>query len=405
MKRIIRFSKFFIPAAIISVVLTVVGIVGYIIYDGFNLGVDFQAGMIQEVQIAPSALSITWSGTSNATLTFDRSNVYIVISGVGVENRTLNFNFNEYRTISALAQAMMSEVEGINVRINARTDINSQWLVFSTQSNPYLGRDIPYLVHYLEPGSAVIPITDVREAMLSLGQSASVQSVGQPSDRQFMIRVLDKEEGRVMPEQITRMLESYFGSGEVVVRRSDYVGSRFSKNLTDQAGILMALTLLLILIYCTIRFRLQFAVGAVIAIMYDTIVIVAFVAWSRMEFTTSTIAALLTILGYSTNDTIIVFDRIRETRRLYPDDAFVNVLDRSLTETLSRTIITTATTMLAVLALFIFTTGSMKDFALCLIVGLISGVYTTTFITCGIIYLWEVKKNQREKRKQALSLA
>jgi preprotein translocase subunit SecF len=405
MKRIIRFSRFFIPAAIISGILTVVGIVGYIVNSGFNLGVDFQAGMIQEVQIAPSAFSVTWSGTSNATLTFDRLNVYIVISGVGVESRTHNFNFNEYRTIGALAQAMTSAVEGINIRISARADINSQWLVFSTQGNPYLSSDTPYLVHYLEPGSAVIPISNVREAMISLGQSASVQSVGQPSDRQFMIRVLDKEEGRVMPEQITRMLETYFGSGEVAVRRSDYVGSRFSKNLTDQAGILMALTLLLIFIYCTIRFRLQFAVGAVIAIIYDTIIIVAFVAWTRMEFTTSTIAALLTILGYSTNDTIIVFDRIRETRRLYPDDAFIDVLDRSLTETLSRTIITTATTMLAVLALYIFTTGSMKDFALCLIVGLISGVYTTTFITCGIIYLWEVKKNQREKRKQALSLA
>ena len=405
MKRIIRFSKFFIPAAVISAVLTVFGIAGYVIYDGFNLGVDFQAGMIQEVQIAPSALSVTWSGTSNATLSFDRSNVYIVVSGVGIENRTYGFNFNEYRTIGALSQAMTSMVEGINVKLDARPDINSSWLVFSTQGNPYLSSSSPYLAHYLEPGSAIIPITEVREAMLSLGQNASVQSVGQPADRQFMIRVLDKEEGRIMPEQITKMLESYFGAGEVAVRRSDYVGSRFSKDLTDQAGILMGLTLLLILIYCTIRFRLQYAVGAVIAIMYDAIVIVAFVVWTRMEFTTSTIAALLTILGYSTNDTIVVFDRIRETRRLYPDNLYVDVLDRSLTETLSRTIITTATTMLAVLALYIFTSGSMKDFALCLIVGLCSGVYTTTFITCGIIYVWELQKIKREKRKQALALA
>jgi preprotein translocase subunit SecF len=117
-----------------------------------------------------------------------------------------------------------------------------------------------------------------------------------------------------------------------------------------------------------------------------------------MEFNTSTIAAILTILGYSINNTIVVFDRMRENRRHYPDEIFVTVLDRSLTETLSRTIITTLTTMLAVLSLFIFTTGSMKDFALALLVGLVSGVYTTTFIVTGFVYLWDKEKTKREKK-------
>jgi preprotein translocase subunit SecF len=118
-----------------------------------------------------------------------------------------------------------------------------------------------------------------------------------------------------------------------------------------------------------------------------------------MEFNTTTIAAILTILGYSINDTIVIFDRIRETRRIYPDDAFVDVLDRSLTETLNRTIITTLTTMLAVLSLYIFTTGSMKDFALALLVGMISGVYSTIFIASGFVNFWELRKNKREKKR------
>jgi preprotein translocase subunit SecF len=165
----------------------------------------------------------------------------------------------------------------------------------------------------------------------------------------------------------------------------------------------MGLTLLLILIYASIRFKPQYAFGAVIAIIHDGLVIVAFVVWTRMEFNTSTIAAILTILGYSINNTIVVFDRIRETSKIFRDDTFVDVLDRSLTAVLSRTIITTLTTMLAVVSLFIFATGSMKDFALALLVGLVSGVYTTTFIATGFVYLWEINKTKRQKRKLALA--
>ena len=401
MKKIIRFSRFFLPAIIISSVLALAGIIGYIAKGGFNLGVDFQAGLIQEVQFAPTAFTLTWSGRWNATLSFDRSSLYIVISGAGVEGRTFPFPIAEYPSLGALTGALSSQVEGLNVSLDVQADINSQWLVHSAQGNPYLG-NTPYVVHYLDPQSEAISIATVREAMTSLGQTVSVQSLGKPQDRHFMIRVEDKEgEGAagVPTEKTIGVLERYFGSGEVVVLRSDYVGSRFSKNLTDQAGILLVLTLFIILIYASIRFKPQYAIGAVLAIVHDGLIIVAFVVWSRMEFNTSTIAAILTILGYSINDTIVIFDRIRETRRIYPDDSFVNILNRSLTETLSRTIITTVTTMLAVLSLYIFTSGSMKDFALALLVGMISGVYSTVFIASGFVNLWEIKKQQKQKKK------
>jgi preprotein translocase subunit SecF len=176
----------------------------------------------------------------------------------------------------------------------------------------------------------------------------------------------------------------------------------------------------LILIYASIRFKPQFAIGAVLAIAHDALIMVAFIAWSRMEFNTTTIAAILTILGYSINDTIVIFDRVKETRLLYPEDSFSGVLDRAVTETLSRTIITTLTTMLAVLSLYIFTTrglyqngldaaekirlvftehNNMKDFALSLLIGMISGVYSTIFIACGWTLFWEknIKKPKTAK--------
>jgi preprotein translocase subunit SecF len=204
-------------------------------------------------------------------------------------------------------------------------------------------------------------------------------------------------------DDIVRRLEDSFGSGEVVVLRSDFVGSRFSKQLADQAGILMFLTLLLILIYASVRFKPQFAIGAVLAIAHDALIMVAFITWSRMEFNTTTIAAILTILGYSINDTIVVFDRIREVGRLYPDDSFTSLLDRAITETLGRTIITTLTTMLAVMSLYVFTSGSMKDFALALLVGMISGVYSTIFIACGFALFWQKHLKKEKRGKSAAS--
>jgi preprotein translocase subunit SecF len=197
-------------------------------------------------------------------------------------------------------------------------------------------------------------------------------------------------------------LEHNFGEGEVALTKSDYVGSRFSKNLTDQAGLLMGLTLLLILGYCSIRFKPQFAIGAVLAIIHDAFIMVAFIAWTRMEFNTTSIAAILTILGYSVNDTIVILDRIRETRAIHPEEKFEAVLDRSLTETLSRTMITTLTTMLAVVSLYIFTSGSMKDFALALLVGMVSGVYSTIFIASGFADFWDKRTLKREKKRLAL---
>ena len=253
----------------------------------------------------------------------------------------------------------------------------------------------------------------------------SVQVLGAPSDRHFLIRMDEAVENNVeetagdgensgdtdgeadsdetdggvtnSDDILGRLLET-FGAGEVVVTRSDFVGSRFSKQLADQAGILMFLTLLLILVYASVRFKPQFAIGAVLAIAHDALIMVAFITWSRMEFNTTTIAAILTILGYSINDTIVVFDRIREVRRLYPDDGFTALLDRAITETFGRTVITTLTTMLAVLSLYVFTSGSMKDFALALLVGMVSGVYSTIFIACGFTSFWQKYAHTGKRR-------
>jgi preprotein translocase subunit SecF len=400
MKQIIPFSKYYIPAMVLSLILMTFGIVGYFT-QGFNLGVDFQAGLIQEVQFAPAAFRLTYNGPGNASVSLDRNALDIVISGAGVEEVTHHFPFTSHPTQGDLARGLRA-VQGIGVSEVAPATINSSWLVQSAQSSPQLEAGNPFVVHYLTPDAAPIPIEDVRSSLLPLG-TVSVQVLGTPAERRFMIRMEDStvsESGEGVPaEKIIAALETSFGAGGVVVTRSDYVGSRFSKQLTDQAGILLAMTLLLILIYSSIRFKPKYAVGAVLAIIHDGLIMIAFVVWTRMEFNTITIAAILTILGYSINDTIVIFDRIKETRQIYPDDAFADVLNRAISETLGRTVITTVTTMLAVTFLYIFASGSMKDFALALLVGMTSGVYSTIFIASGFVKLWDDQAVKREKRK------
>jgi preprotein translocase subunit SecF len=388
-----------------SGVLIIAGLVGYFALGGFNMGVDFQAGLIQEVQFAPPALRLTYSGQGNATVSFDRNNLYIVVSGSGVEGVTHTFPYATYTDVAALTAAV-SQIDGLQATAEELAGaVKTAWLVHSAQANPQLGAE-PFVVHYLntsDPSTPPIPIEDVRESLSELG-TVSVQILGKPEDRRFMIRMQDSDisgkEEQIPANKIIDAMEKNLnlGADGVAVTNSNYVGSRFSKTLSDQAGILMVLTMLLILIYASIRFKPQFAIGAALAIAHDALIMVAFIAWARMEFNTTSIAAILTILGYSINDTIVIFDRVRETRRMFPEDAFVDVLDRSITETLGRTIITTLTTMLAVVSLYIFTSGSMKDFALALLVGMTSGVYSTIFIACGFVNFWDIAAKNKKKK-------
>ena len=401
MKNIIRFSKFFVPAAVISIIIAVVGIAGYFINGGFNLGVDFQAGLIQEIQFAPTAIRLTYNGPGSASISLSRTSLDIVISGAGVDEITHRFPFTTYPRQADLTRGLRA-IGNIIVTEVAPSGIQSSWLVQSAQSSPRIEATNPFVIHYLAPDAMPVDIANVRSSLLPLG-TVSVQVLGVPTDRRFMIRMEDSElgtSGRGVPaEKIITTLENTFGSGEVAVTRSDYVGSRFSKQLSDQAGSLLAMTLLLILVYCSFRFKVQYAMGAVLAIIHDGLIVVAFIVWSRMEFNTITIAALMTVMGYSINDTIVVFDRMKETRRIYPDDSFVDVLNRAVSECLSRTIITTFTTMLAVSCLYVFTTGSMKDFALCLLIGMTAGIYSTIFIASGFVHLWEIQAKKREKKR------
>lgn len=385
MKKTIKFSKLFLPLSLLSIAVIVSGIFG-LQTVGINLGIDFQAGFIGKVRIAPPAVELTYTGSRSITVDQSATAINLIMTGIGSDNETLRYPYTQYGTVGDFERAV-APIPGIQVTVRAPASYPLAALFTDSGSIARLSAH-PYRFHYIPDGSAGISSDEIRQA-ISRFPSAAVQVLGRPENQAFQIRLRDDgtDPGASMNLRagLAEALSAAFGEENIVLISTDFVGSQFSKTLASQAVWLVLGTLVLIMAYATIRFRWDFALGAILAIVHDALMMVAFIVWTQMEFNSLTIAAILTIIGYSINDTVVVFDRIRENMRLHPELSIVEHLDLSQTEVLGRTIITTVTTMLAVLSLFVFTTGDMKAFALALLVGMVSGVYSTIFIAGAFI--------------------
>lgn len=399
MKRVIHFSRYFRLSVIISTALILFGLVGYFT-KGLNLGVDFQAGINQTVQLALPVASVSYAGKGNVDLKVSDTALTLVFSGAEIEQKTVVFDYETYPTVGDLSKAL-SGLPSVSVALEQGAETAASSLLVPTyQGNTLLSLTPTILSRAPSSDQEHFASIDmVREAVSGLGQ-VSVQTIKPASIQRYLIRVQDEGTDPNFTANaragIISGLEAKFGKNKVVVLKTDFVGARYSEALTRTATLLVLGTLLLILVYAAIRFKIEYAIGAVLAIMHDALIMITFIVWTRMEFNSSTIAAILTILGYSINDTIVQFDRVREERRLRPNDKFVDVLDSALSITLGRTIITTVATMLTVLSLFFFMTGSNRDFALALFVGMVSGTYSTIYIASAFVLWWD---NRAEKKK------
>lgn len=216
--------------------------------------------------------------------------------------------------------------------------------------------------------------------------NASVKSAG--GENSYQIRT---ESGESVENAVKAALSEKYGSENVVVEQSQSISAQFSKSLIRDSIVLVLATLVLIFAYTLFRFKWDAALGSVIAVIHDALIMISFFSWSQLEFTTTSIAAILTIIGYSINATVVILDRVRSDMKIVEAKSFKDILNSSLTSTLSRSVITTVTTLFAVLSLVVFTTGDIKNFAIALVVGLISGCYSSLFIAGAFISL--VRKN------------
>jgi preprotein translocase subunit SecF len=188
------------------------------------------------------------------------------------------------------------------------------------------------------------------------------------------------------------VLNKAFGAENVDIRRVEMVGPKVGKDLRRQGMLAILYALIGILIYVTVRFELRFAVGAIVALAHDVMITIGVFALLDKEFSLPIVAALLAIVGYSLNDTIVVYDRIRENMKGSAKSGFIKTINDSINQTLSRTILTSLTTMLVLISLFFLGGGVIHDFAFAMIVGVTVGTYSSIFIASPVVIFMQPKK-------------
>lgn len=240
-------------------------------------------------------------------------------------------------------------------------------------------------VHYSDSA----PLEEVRQTLSAGGfERAVVVSFG--SDRDVLIRLpkgySDKDGGRLLGQ-----LQQAW-SGEVELRRIEFVGPQVGEELREQGGLAMLLALGLVMLYVAFRFQFKFSVGAVVALVHDVLITLGFFSLLGIEFDLTVLAALLAVIGYSLNDTIVVSDRIRENFRKIRKADSLKVINVSLSETLGRTLVTSLTTLMVLSALAIFGGEMIHGFALALIVGVVIGTYSSIYVAANSLLILGVTK-------------
>jgi preprotein translocase subunit SecF len=231
---------------------------------------------------------------------------------------------------------------------------------------------------------------DVREFTDKFDESADITYAGEDRHQMIISTRIDMEEDQ-RAQLIDDLTEKYGSETEVL--SIDNVSAAIGNELKAQALLAVGVAILGMLVYITFRFEFLFGVAAIIALVHDVVIVLGVYALFGIQVNTPFIAAILTILGYSINDTIVVFDRIRENRSKYKRNDFVNLVDNSIHQTLRRSINTSLTTILAISALYLVGVQSIKDFTLPMIVGFVSGTYSSIFIASSFWYM--VKERRR----------
>ena len=232
-------------------------------------------------------------------------------------------------------------------------------------------------------------VNDIRKTLETSGyEDVTVQHFG--SEEDVLVRM--KEAYRAnLGDEVLLVLQNA-SAEDVVLRRAEFVGSQVGEELRDEGGLALLLALAVVMIYVAARFQFKFSVGAVVALMHDVILILGFFSLMQIEFDLTVLAALLAVIGYSLNDTIVVADRIRENFRIIRQMQPIDVINRSLTQTLGRTLVTSLTTLLVLLALLWVGGELIHNFALALTIGVVVGTYSSIYVSANILLFMEISR-------------
>ena len=278
----------------------------------------------------------------------------------------IRFQFMKYRKIAAMASIALFTVSVLSLTFRGLSlglDFSGGTLVEVTYETP-------------------VELELIRNTLIDNGYDDS-QVVNFGTNLDVLIKVADQNGNSSIGENIYNLLESNGFSGEL--KRVEFVGPQVGAELRDQGGLGMLVALFMILFYVAFRFQYKFALGAVSALGHDVVIILGLFSIFGWDFDLTVLAALLAVIGYSLNDTIVVSDRIRENFRTQRELGPQDMIDLSLNQTLGRTIVTSLTTLLVLFALFIFGGEMIKGFSLALILGVVVGTYSSIYVVANML--------------------
>lgn len=240
-------------------------------------------------------------------------------------------------------------------------------------------------VGYSEP----VAVEDVRVVLDDAGyKDVSVQYFG--SDTDVIVRMSNSYEADLGDRVMGVLKEKTDASA--VMRRSEFVGAQVGEELRDQGGLAMLMALAVVMVYVAFRFQFKFSVGSVIALIHDVILVLGLFSIMQVNFDLTVLAAILAVIGYSLNDTIVVSDRIRENFRMIRDTSSIDIINESLNQTLGRTLVTSLTTLLVLLALLFAGGEQIHNFALALTIGVVVGTYSSIYVAANVLLAMKISR-------------
>jgi preprotein translocase subunit SecF len=245
--------------------------------------------------------------------------------------------------------------------------------------------------------SKAAPADAIRKTFTGINvDDAIIQEIG---ENEVIVRT-NQPMTKELQAKVEQAMTVQFGAGLYEIRRIEFVGPKVGRDLTQKAILAIVFAWIGMLIYIAWRFEFRYGLGAIVALIHDTIIVIGVLSLLNKEFTLVIVAALLTVIGYSINDTIVVFDRIRENRKKDLKRSLGDIINASINETLSRTILTAFTVFIVLLSLFFLGGPVIHDFAFALLVGVVIGTYSSIFIASPIVLVFENLQISKGKRKK-----
>ena len=247
-----------------------------------------------------------------------------------------------------------------------------------------------------------VTTAEVRSALAPLSENLVVQRLaGSEAGEEYIVRMeAPREETVDLSRKVQDDLDKAFGKGASEIRGLEMVGPKVGRDLQESAIWATVVALAMLLVYMAFRFTFTMGLGAILCLVHDLIIIYGIFVWTGKEFNLTILAAALTIIGYDINDTIVVFDRIRENARKNIKLPLSQIINSSINQTLSRTILMSFTVFLVLLALFFLGGAVIHDFSFALLVGVVVGTYSSIFVASPIVLAWERYRPSRTKRKK-----